>query len=64
MDRAASPTAKDTENEPWRDYREKRDGGVLTDQEISYFIRGYMAAEIADYHAAAVDGDLLQGHDQ
>ena len=32
----------------------KRDGGVLTDREISYFIQGYTSAEIADYHAAAL----------
>ena len=32
----------------------KRDGGILTDQDISYFIRGFTSNEIADYHAAAL----------
>ncbi|MCR5484406.1 MAG: thymidine phosphorylase [Clostridiales bacterium] len=31
----------------------KRDGGVLTDAEISYFINGYTKGDIPDYQAAA-----------
>jgi pyrimidine-nucleoside phosphorylase len=33
--------------------RKKRDGGVLTKEEIAYFIRGYMTSEITDYHVSA-----------
>src|SRR5690348_3669126 len=32
----------------------KRDGHTLTDVEIAHFIRGYMAGDIADYHASAL----------
>ena len=34
--------------------QKKRDGGVLSQDEIAYFIRGYMASEIADYHVSAL----------
>ena len=33
--------------------QKKRDGGVLSPEEIATFIRGYMSAEIADYQVAA-----------
>jgi pyrimidine-nucleoside phosphorylase len=33
--------------------RKKRDGETLTRDEIASFIRGYMSAEIADYHVSA-----------
>src|SRR5437762_3226134 len=32
----------------------KRDGGILTDEEIEYFVRSYTLLEISDYHAAAL----------
>ncbi len=32
----------------------KRDGGELTDAEIGFFIRGYVAGEIPDYQASAL----------
>src|SRR5262245_20512240 len=32
----------------------KRDGGILTPEEIGHFIRGYTSGEIPDYHAAAL----------
>ncbi len=34
--------------------KKKRDGGSLSDAEISFFIRGYVAGEIPDYQAAAL----------
>ena len=33
--------------------QKKRDRGTLTQEEIAFFVRGYMASEIADYQAAA-----------
>jgi pyrimidine-nucleoside phosphorylase len=33
--------------------QKKRDGGVHTDQEIAYFIRGFLSHEITDYHMSA-----------
>ena len=32
----------------------KRNGGVLTDQEIEYMIQGYVEGEIADYQMSAM----------
>ena len=32
----------------------KRDGGVLTDEEIGYFVNGYTEGEIPDYQASAL----------
>lgn len=32
----------------------KRDGGVLSDEEIQFFITGYVASEIPDYQASAL----------
>lgn len=32
----------------------KRDGGVLTDEEIGYFVNGYTKGEIPDYQASAL----------
>lgn len=32
----------------------KRDGGVLTQSEIKYFVKGYVAGEIPDYQASAL----------
>lgn len=34
--------------------RKKRDGGVLTDTEIAWFVRGYVAGEIPDYQVSAL----------
>jgi pyrimidine-nucleoside phosphorylase len=34
--------------------QKKRDGGSLSDDEIAYFIRGYMSGAIADYHVTAL----------
>jgi len=33
--------------------QKKRDGGVHTDEEIAYLIRGFLAHEITDYHMSA-----------
>jgi pyrimidine-nucleoside phosphorylase len=33
--------------------QKKRDGGALTQEEIAFFIRGYMSSEVADYHVSA-----------
>jgi pyrimidine-nucleoside phosphorylase len=33
--------------------QKKRDGGVHTDEEIAYLIKGYLANEITDYHMSA-----------
>lgn len=32
----------------------KRDGGILTREEISFFVEGYTAGDIPDYQAAAL----------
>ena len=32
----------------------KRDGGKLTQAEIQYFVKGYVAEEIPDYQASAL----------
>ena len=32
----------------------KRNGGVLTDQEIEYMVNGYVKGEIADYQMSAM----------
>ena len=32
----------------------KRDGGALTQSEIRYFVKGYVAGEIPDYQASAL----------
>ena len=34
--------------------RRKRDGLALTEEEISFFVRGYAAGEIPDYQASAL----------
>src|SRR4029079_9987821 len=34
--------------------RKKREGGELTPEEISYFIKGYMRNEVADYQMSAL----------
>ncbi len=34
--------------------RKKRDGGVLSDAEIQWFVQGYVAGEIPDYQASAL----------
>ena len=34
--------------------QKKRDGGVLTDAEIQWFVKGYVSGEIPDYQAAAL----------
>lgn len=34
--------------------RKKRDGGILSDAEISWFVQGYTAGEIPDYQASAL----------
>lgn len=34
--------------------QKKRDGGVLTDEEIDFFVKGYVANEIPDYQASAL----------
>ena len=34
--------------------RKKRDGGVLSDTEIQWFLRGYVSGDIPDYQAAAL----------
>jgi pyrimidine-nucleoside phosphorylase len=34
--------------------QKKRDGSILTEEEIGYFIRAYTSSAIADYHAAAL----------
>ncbi len=34
--------------------RKKRDGGVLTDEEIRFFVDGYTKGDIADYQASAL----------
>ncbi len=34
--------------------RKKRDGGILTDEEIGFFIDGYVKGDIPDYQAAAL----------
>jgi pyrimidine-nucleoside phosphorylase len=33
--------------------QKKRDGGVLSQDEIASFIRGYMSSQVADYHVSA-----------
>ena len=33
--------------------QKKRDGGIHTDEEIAYLIRGFLAHEITDYHMSA-----------
>lgn len=32
----------------------KRDGGTLTDEEISFFIKGYVDGIVPDYQASAL----------
>ena len=39
--------------------QKKRDGGVLTAEEIQWFISSYVKGEIPDYHMEDV-GELLQ----
>ena len=34
--------------------QKKRDGGILTDAEIKWFLEGYVKGEIPDYQAAAL----------
>ena len=34
--------------------KRKRDGGELSDEEISFFIDGYVSGEIPDYQASAL----------
>jgi pyrimidine-nucleoside phosphorylase len=34
--------------------QKKRDGGVLTEQEIQWFIEAYVKGEIPDYQVAAL----------
>lgn len=42
--------------------RKKRDGGELTDEELAYFIKGYLANNITDYQMAAfLMAAFLQG---
>src|SRR4030095_11581479 len=48
--RTRSPAAVMTPNEV---IQKKRDGGVHTDEEIAYLIRGFLAHEITDYHMSA-----------
>src|SRR6187549_1367099 len=38
---------------PSKIIQKKRDGGIHTDQEIAYLIRGFLAHEITDYHMSA-----------
>ena len=38
---------------PSKVIQKKRDGGVHTDEEIAYLIRGFLAHEITNYHMSA-----------
>ena len=43
----------------------KRDGGALTDQEIAFFVNGYVAGDVPDYQASALLMAIyLRGMDQ
>lgn len=42
----------------------KRDGGILTREEISFFVEGYTAGDIPDYQSrGSYDGDIFQRND-